>query len=60
MISRKKFEAYVGVQKSGVTNMYNIKNVIEAADLFSDVKLTKEDCFNIMKNYSILKEMYSK
>ena len=60
MISRKKFEAYVGVQKSGVTNMVAINNVIEAADLFNDVKLTKEDCFNIMKNYSVLKEMFSK
>lgn len=58
MISKKKFKAYVEVQKSGVTNMFNIKNVIEAADLFSDVKLTKEDCLYIMNRYQFLKEMY--
>lgn len=60
MISKKKFKAYVVVQKSGLTNMLHIKNVKFAANGICDVKLSREDCLEIMKNYSILKEMYSK
>ena len=41
MVSKEKFRAYVKVQKTGITNMFNIPNVIEAADKIFDVELTK-------------------
>lgn len=59
-VSKEKFEAYVGVQKSGITNMFNIANVIEAADKIFEVELAKEDCIYIMKNYKKLMEAFKK
>jgi len=58
MVSKEKFEAYVKVQKSGITNMFNITNVIEAADKIFDVKLAREDCIYIMENYKKLMEVF--
>ena len=46
-MTKEKFEAYLEVQKSGATNMFDVKMVIE---LSGDL-LTREDCFDIMKNY---------
>ncbi len=44
-ISKKDFLAFVRVQKSGVTNMYNVS-------LVSDLTgLTKEALLDIMRNY---------
>jgi hypothetical protein len=60
MVSKEKFEAYVTVQKSGATNMFAIPTVIELAEEFCNVDLTRDDCLYIMKNYKELKEMYSK
>ena len=60
MVSKEKFEAYVKVQESGITNMFNIANVIEAADKIFEVELTKEDCIYIMKNYKKLEEAFKK
>jgi len=59
-VSKEKFEAYVKVQKSGITNMFNIANVIEAADKIFDVELTREDCIYIMENYKKLMEAFKK
>lgn len=58
VISEEKFRAYLKVQKSGITNMFNIANVIEAADKIFDVELKKEDCIYIMKNYKELVEAF--
>jgi len=58
MMSKEKFEAYVKVQKSGITNMFNIANVIEAADKIFEVELTKKDCIYIMENYKKLMEVF--
>ena len=58
MVSREKFRTYVKVQKSGITNMFNIPNVIEAADKIFDIELTREDCIYIMKNYKELVEAF--
>jgi len=58
MVSKEKFEAYVKVQKSGITNMFNIANVIEAADKIFEVELAKEDCIYIMENYKELEEAF--
>ena len=52
--TKEQFEAYVEVQMSGVTNMWDIDFVIQ----LSNYELTKENCFYIMKNYSELKEEY--
>ena len=57
-VSKEKFRAYVKVQKSGITNMFNIANVIEAADKIFGVELTREDCIYIMKNYKALTEAF--
>jgi hypothetical protein len=59
-VSKKKFEVYVKVQKSGITNMFNIANVMEAADKIFDIELTRKDCIYIMKNYKELEEAFKK
>ena len=56
MITEEKFEVYVKIQKSGITNMCHIPNVISAAEGICGVTLTKEDCLEIMRNYAELKE----
>lgn len=53
---REKFEAYVEVQQSGLTNMWAVDYVIELAEKMAGVELTEADCFYIMKHYSELKE----
>jgi len=51
-ITQEQFEAYVDVQESGVTNMFDVKTVGELSGL------EKEDIMTIMKNYGELKEKY--
>ena len=51
-ITKKDFEAYVDVQESGVTNMFNAKLVGELSGL------DKEQIITIMKNYGTLKDKY--
>lgn len=46
MITKEKFEKYVRVQKSGVTNMWAVDTVMQLTGL------TKDECLDIMKNYS--------
>ena len=57
-VSKEKFDAYITVQQSGVTNMFSVAHVITYAHRFCDVELTKEDCLCIMKNYAELSEKY--
>ena len=57
-VSREKFKSYLKVQKSGVTNMFDVPKVIKYARIFSNIVLSKKDCFYIMKNYKELKEEY--
>ena len=47
-MTKDKFIAYLAVQKSGLTNMFDVRNVCS----LSGNKLTREDCIDIMKNYS--------
>ena len=54
MITKEKFQAYEGVRSSGLTNMFDIKAVMA----LSCAQLTKEDCLEIMKNYSKLNKQY--
>ena len=51
-ITQEQFEAYVDVQKSGVTNMFDVKTVGELSGL------EKEEIITIMTNYGQLKEKY--
>lgn len=55
-MTKEKFEAYLRVQYSGITNMWDIDKVIE----LSGNILTEADCLDIMKNYSQHKEKFSK
>ena len=52
-ISREQFEAYVDVQESGVTNMFDVKTVSELSGL------EKEEIMTIMQSYGELKEKYN-
>jgi len=51
-ITKEQFEAYVDVQMSGVTNMFDVKTVSELSGL------EKEEIMAIMESYSELKEKY--
>ena len=59
-ISKEMFKAFQSVRGSGCTNMFNIGNVITAAEAFNDVELTKKDCIYIMSNYGTLEKEYGK
>ena len=51
-ISREQFEAYVDVQESGITNMFDVRTVSDLSGL------GKEEIMTIMKSYGELKEKY--
>jgi len=46
-MTKEKFEEYQSVQRSGITNMFDVSKVIELSSRILD----KEDCLDIMKNY---------
>jgi len=48
MITKEKFRKYLQIRDRGITNMFDVRRVIE----LSGDKLTKEDCIDIMKNFS--------
>ena len=52
MITKNEFSSYVGVQKSGVTNMFDVSTVSDYSGL------NRQDIMTIMKNYSTLQEKY--
>ena len=52
-ITKDQFEAYVRVQKSGVTNMFDIRNVTALTGL------NKNQCIAIMEQYFELTQKYS-
>jgi len=54
MITKEDFEAYLDVQMSGVTNMFNIKVVMALSSL------TKEQCLDIMENYDTYTKKFQK
>ena len=51
-ITQEQFEAYVDVQMSGVTNMFDVKTVGQLSGL------EKEEIMTIMQSYGELKEKY--
>ena len=52
-ITREQFGAYVDVQESGVTNMFDVKTVGQLSGL------EKEQILTIMQNYGELKDKYN-
>ena len=52
-ITKEQFTAYVRVQKSGVTNMFDIRNVTALTGL------DKNQCIAIMEQYGELDKKYS-
>ena len=51
-ITKEQFEAYVDVQESGVTNMFDVKTVGQLSGL------EKEQIMTIMTSYGELKNKY--
>ena len=51
-ITQEQFKAYVSVQMSGVTNMFDVRTVSDLSGL------DKREIMTIMKSYSELKEKY--
>ena len=51
-ITKEQFEAYVNVQMSGVTNMFDVKTVGQLSGL------EKEQIMTIMTHYGELKDKY--
>ena len=51
-ITKEQFEAYVDVQESGVTNMFDVKTVGQLSGS------EKEQIMTIMTSYSELKDKY--
>jgi hypothetical protein len=54
MITEEKFQSYEDVRSGGLTNMFDVRNVIA----LSSEELTREDCIDIMKNYDKLCKKY--
>lgn len=52
MVTSEEFEKYEAVRKSGLTNMFDVRRVQELCGL------PHKTCFEIMRNYSVLKERY--
>ena len=51
-ITKEQFEAYVDVQESGITNMFDVKTVGQLSGL------EKEQIMTIMQSYGELKDKY--
>jgi len=54
-ITEDKFEQYQSVRNSGMTNMFDVKQVINLSD-----DLTREEVLNIMSNYATYEKQYQK
>ena len=52
-ITKEQFTAYVRVQKSGVTNMFDLRNVTALTGL------NKNQCIAIMEQYNELDKKYN-
>ena len=54
MITKKQFEVYEEVRSEGLTNMFDVKNVIALSCGF----LARDDILEIMENYDTLMKKY--
>ena len=53
-VSKEQFQTYLEIRDSGVTNMFDVRKVVE----LSDGILKREDCIFIMKNFNELWDKY--
>jgi hypothetical protein len=60
MITRARFQVFEKIQKSGLTNMYDINEVRFIGISKYGQELTKKDCFDIMLHYDKYKQKYAK
>lgn len=51
-MTKEKFKAFLTIRDSGITNMFDVKKVIELAKGMCDVVLTREDCMDCMQKFS--------
>jgi len=58
VINKDKWNAYIEVQHSGKTNMFDLDEVIRLNKKMSEIELTRKDCHYIMRNYGKLKEKF--
>jgi hypothetical protein len=54
-VTKEQFKEYLRIQRSGLTNMFDAKNVL----LLSCGKLKKDDVLEIMNNYDKLLQVYN-
>lgn len=58
-LTKEKFQAYLQIQKSGITNMFDTIMVIGLSKAYApDYQLTRDDILNIMQNYSAYEKEY--
>ena len=57
-ITKEKFEAFVEVQRSGMTNMFDVKAVSDLCRIRSDEVISTDEVKEIMKQYDSLMEQY--
>ena len=56
--TEEEFQAYCVIQYSGITNMFDINTVMEAAEYELGISLTKEKIFYIFEHYQELMDEY--
>ena len=56
--TEEEFQAYCVIQHSGITNMFDINTVREAAEYELGIPLTKENIFYIFEHYQELMDEY--
>jgi hypothetical protein len=57
-MTKAKFLAFEKVRRSGLTNMYDVNEVIFISLAKFKQELTKKDCFDIMLNYDKYRRKY--
>jgi hypothetical protein len=57
--TKEQYEAFLEVRESGLTNMWDVAKVIELAHQVSGIKLTREECLDIIHHYSEYEKEYN-
>lgn len=57
--TKEQYEAFLTVRESGQTNMYDVNRVIELAKEYDNVKLTRDECLDIMHNFAEYEKAYA-
>lgn len=56
--TKEQYEAYLKVRESGQTNMFDVNRVIELAKEYSNIKLTRDECLDIIHNFAEYEKVY--